>query len=277
MLSYESITLSPLGKKSLYINTYDPSLLFPIPRKLKRDELSIPKALPFYGTDIWNAYEISWLNPKGKPQIALGEFSFFAESANLIESKSFKLYLNSFNQTKLDCPDQLINLLEQDLSQASGSPVAVTLFHPNDHKKFFFSNFSGISLDSLDISTESYELDPSFLKTTPMIVEEQVFSSLLKSNCLVTGQPDWGSVFIHYKGPQIDHEGLLKYIVSFRNHNEFHEQCVERIFMDLLQHCKPDLLTVFARYTRRGGLDINPFRSNWDPIAAPSNHRHPRQ
>lgn len=267
----------PLGKISSYCSIYTPSLLYPIPRKIKRDEISVPTPLPFVGGDIWNAYELSWLNPKGKPQIGLADFYFPCTSPNIIESKSFKLYLNSLNQTLFDSQQTLQTTLQKDLSTATGSQVRVNLFLPSQFKQMRFSEWSGICLDDLDIETHTYEVHPAFLNKGKHKVEEVLFSHLLKSNCLVTGQPDWGSIWIHYTGDQIDHAGLLKYLISFRNHNEFHEQCIERIFMDLLRHCQPEKLTVYGRYTRRGGLDINPFRSNFSTVAIPDNSRHYRQ
>jgi len=255
---------SPLGKKSTYQDTYSPELLFPIPRKQKRTEMGIGDPLPFTGVDIWNAYELSWLNPKGKPEIAMAEFHFPCTSPNIIESKSFKLYLNSLNQTKFENAKHLQKVLENDLSKASGASVKAILKFSDD--VCFMQMPSGICVDKLDISTDCYHPDKNLLKTSSGTNEEQIYSHLLKSNCLVTGQPDWGGIWIHYLGPKIDHESFLKYIISFRNHNEFHEQCVERIFMDLLTQCQPKKLTVYGRYTRRGGLDINPFRTNFDAL-----------
>lgn len=251
---------APLGKKSAYISEYQPDLLFPIPRQLKRDEINIHGELPFVGADIWNGYEISWLNNKGKPQVAIGEFIVPCTSPNLIESKSFKLYLNSFNNSKFESIEVVSNIMQQDLSQAAGAQVSVKLFLLNKASTTLQSHFEGICLDTLDITCDTYTTNPAFLTTENQIVTETLYSDLLKSNCLVTRQPDWGSVMISYSGKKISHEGLLKYIISFRNHDEFHEQCVERIFVDIMQYCAPETLTVYARYTRRGGLDINPWR-----------------
>lgn len=271
---------SPLGKVSAYKTEYDASLLFPIPRAPKRAEIGLPdgRAVPFFGVDIWNAYELSWLNPKGKPQVALASFIIPADTPNIVESKSFKLYLNSFNQTKLESPEALQQLLRQDLSEATGGAVQVRLTAEPDFARQQIGELDGLLLDRLDIETDIYEPAPQLLRAdqeeTP--VEETLVSHLLKSNCLVTGQPDWGSVQIRYVGAPIDQEGLLKYLISFRNHNEFHEQCVERIFMDVLRQCKPVKLAVYARYTRRGGLDINPFRTNFN-TPWPDNRRNARQ
>lgn len=253
---------SPLGKTSAYIDKYAPELLFPIPRIAKRDEINVPKVLPFKGIDIWNCFEISWLNNKGKPEVALAEISIPCESPNIIESKSFKLYLNSFNNHNFESDQVVADIMTKDLSTAAGSKVTVNLVKVQDFKDYTISKFRGISLDNLDISCDTYSTKPDYLTIdSTHVVSEQLYSDLLKSNCLVTGQPDWGSVKITYTGPKINHENLLKYLVSFRNHNEFHEQCVERIFMDITHYCKPNSLTVEARYTRRGGLDINPYRT----------------
>jgi len=270
---------SALGRQSAYITEYDDGLLFPIPRAVKRAEIGIAAALPFFGMDIWNAYEISWLNLRGKPQIALATFMVPADSPNIIESKSFKLYLNSFNQTRLADSAALHALLSKDISAGFGASVQVRLILPEAFSAARFGELEGISLDRLDIEVDSYTPEPSLLRAAidAAPVEETLVSNLLKSNCLVTGQPDWASVQIHYVGAPIDQEGLLKYLIGFRNHNEFHEQCVERIFVDILRHCQPQKLAVYARYTRRGGLDINPWRSNFSSKQFPSNFRNVRQ
>ncbi len=269
---------SPLGKSTEYCAEYAPELLFPIPRRAKRDELGLDEAaLPFTGEDLWNAYEISWLNPRGKPVVAVGQFRVPADSPNLIESKSFKLYLNSFNQTRFENADAVSALLRQDLSAAAGKPVAVSLQPLDQSPTAVIGVPEGICLDDLDIDCERYQPVPEELRCVAgAVVEETLYSHLLKSNCLVTGQPDWAMVVIRYRGRPIDREGLLRYIVSFRDHNEFHEQCVERIFTDILANCRPQALAVHARYTRRGGLDINPFRSTGE-YSAPDNQREIRQ
>lgn len=272
---------SQLGKVSAYQTEYDPTLLFPIPRQAKRDELGLlaGSTLPFFGMDIWNAYEVSWLNLRGKPQIAIVSVMAPADSANIIESKSFKLYLNSFNQTKLAGVDALRSLLQTDLSAGFGAPVQVSIKTPDQFHELNLQQMDGLLLDRLDIEVDDYLPNVQLLKadhSTP-VVEETLISHLLKSNCLVTGQPDWGSVAIHYIGAPIDQEGLLRYLIGFRNHNEFHEQCVERIFVDIQRQCKPQKLSVYARYTRRGGLDINPWRSNFSTGKMPSNGRLARQ
>ena len=270
---------SPLGKSSAYQTEYAPELLFPIPRQQKRDELGLTGTLPFFGVDIWNAYELSWLNMRGKPQVAIATITAPADSPNIVESKSFKLYLNSFNQTRLANTDALLALLREDLSNAFGAPVHVALMLPEDFGKLKMTELDGLLLDRLDVEIDSYAPAPELLKANhdEAAVEEFLVSHLLKSNCLVTGQPDWASVQIHYVGPQIDQESLLRYLIGFREHNEFHEQCVERIFTDILRHCKPTQLAVYARYTRRGGLDINPWRSNYSGAPKPSNLRNARQ
>lgn len=265
MTSFEE-TL-PLGRNTGYAETYDPTLLRPVLRRIKREEIGIEGELPFTGFDIWNAYELSWLNSRGKPVVAMGEFRFPCESANLIESKSFKLYLNSFNQTCFENLIQVQRILAEDLGRIAGSAVSVRLDGAADFGRQRLYSLPGESIDDLDIEISSYDFDPALLDGAAdpaTVVNETVHSHLLKSNCLITGQPDWGSILIRYEGPRIDRASLLRYLVSFRRHNEFHEQCVERVFVDLLRACRPDRLTVHARYTRRGGLDINPFRSNFE-------------
>ncbi len=261
----------PLGKTTVYAADYDPQLLCPVARSRKREELGLAGELPFAGEDLWTAFELSWLDPKGKPVVAMGEFRVPCTSPNLIESKSFKLYLNSLNQTRLSSLDQVRALLAADLGRAAGAPVGVRLFPGPDFTGERLARLPGRCIDDLDIEVGTYRLDPLLLAGAAdpaTVVEEELHSHLLKSNCLVTRQPDWGSVLIRYRGGRIDPAALLRYLISFRQHNEFHEQCVERIFVDLLRFCSPERLTVYARYTRRGGLDINPFRSNFETEAA---------
>lgn len=267
---------SPLGKPAAYRDRYAPDLLFPIPRLAKRQEIGIGGALPFAGVDLWNAYEVSWLNPKGKPQVALATVRVPCESPCLIESKSFKLYLNSFNQERFDGAEAVRTALLRDLGAACAASVAVDLVLPTAFGRQRIAELEGVSIDDLDVEITDYEPTPAFLAAGGATVEETLRSDLLKSNCLVTGQPDWASVTVRYRGPRIDRAGLLKYLISFRRHNEFHEQCVERIFVDLLRACGPECLTVFARYTRRGGLDINPFRTNCGDLP-PADGRTARQ
>jgi 7-cyano-7-deazaguanine reductase len=257
----------PLGKATVYKSEYDPALLCPLPRQLKRDEIGLPKGLPFHGVDIWNAYELSWLTPRGKPVVAMGEFRIPCESPHLIESKSIKLYLNSFNQTRFDDFESVRALLSRDLGGAAGAPVDVRLIGATEFVDQVFATLPGECIDDLDIAIDDYSLDAGLLAGAAdprQEVAETLHSHLLKSNCLVTSQPDWGSLLIRYQGARLDREALLRYLVSFRQHNEFHEQCVERIFVDLMHFCRPEKLTVYARYTRRGGLDINPYRSNFE-------------
>ena len=275
---------SQLGKTSAYVDRYDPSLLFPIPRADKRAEIGITGASPFFGADLWTAFELSWLNPRGKPQVALAHITVPSESPNIIESKSFKLYLNSFNNTVFKDAREVQDRLRADLSEAAWrgaeqpSSVGVRLLAPELFDQEPVHELDGLSLDRLDVECTRYTPAPELLRAhhDEAPVTEVLTSNLLKSNCLVTGQPDWGSVQIRYSGAQIDQEGLLQYLVSFRNHNEFHEQCVERIFMDIWTRCQPIQLVVYARYTRRGGLDINPFRTS-HPGALPPNVRTARQ
>jgi 7-cyano-7-deazaguanine reductase len=275
---------SPLGKASAYIDQYDASLLFPIPRKPKREEIGVLDAPPFFGADLWTAFELGWLNPRGKPQVAIAHCVVPAESPHIIESKSFKLYLNSFNNTRFADAQEVQSRLRADLSEAAWrgqavqSSVGVRLLAAEQFDREPLHELDGLSLDRLDIECSHYQPAPQLLKAAHEEgpVSEVLVSNLLKSNCLVTGQPDWGSVQIRYTGAPIDQEGLLQYLVSFRNHNEFHEQCVERIFMDVWTRCRPLKLAVYARYTRRGGLDINPFRTS-HPQGLPSNVRTARQ
>jgi 7-cyano-7-deazaguanine reductase len=269
---------SQLGKSSAYIDQYDPSLLFPLPRAPKREEIGLQGSqMPFFGADLWTAFELSWLNPRGKPQVALAHFTIPCETPNLIESKSFKLYLNSFNNTRLADAAEVQSRLRTDLAEAlwrgsdqKGS-IGVKIIGLDRFDQEMVQELDGLLLDRLDVECTQYQPAPELLRANheEAPVTETLVSHLLKSNCLVTGQPD-------YSGAQIDQEGLLQYLVSFRNHNEFHEQCVERIFMDIWTRCRPIKLSVYARYTRRGGLDINPFRTS-HPGALPGNVRSARQ
>lgn len=270
---------SELGKKSQYSTHYNPEILFPIARQLNRDDINIHgNQLPFFGFDVWNHYEVSWLNGKGKPIAALAEIIFDCQSPNIIESKSLKLYFNSLNNSQYKDVETVKNMIQKDLSSRAGSEVIVNIIpihHFRDEK--LWQGFDGICLDELDVECSTYQVNENLLSTESHVVEETLHSNLLKSNCLVTNQPDWGSVEISYKGNQINHVGLLKYIVSFRNHNEFHEHCIERIFVDIMKKCRPQELTVHGRYTRRGGLDINPYRSTKPQTFAGLNKRLCRQ
>lgn len=259
-----SETKSELGRVSSYDPHYNPERLFPILREVKRAEIGInSQQLPFYGFDCWNHYEVSWLNEKGKPQVAVAEIIYDCSTPYLIESKSMKLYFNSFNNSVFKDINEVQQTVERDLSTRLEGGVLVKVL-PLYAKELAIitPTFKGECIDELDVACSAGGVEPGYLKTTPNKVTETLYSDLLKSNCLVTGQPDWGSVQIIYHGRQIEREGLLKYLVSFRNHNEFHEQCIERIFVDIMTYCKPKELTVYGRYTRRGGLDINPYRSS---------------
>lgn len=261
MNDHEKIQNSPLGQDTAYVNSYDPSLLYPIERDLNWKEQGVERnELPFKGVDIWNAYELSWLNQRGKPEVRLAEFKVSADSENIIESKSFKLYLNSLNLSRFDSDAEVKAVLQKDLSNAAGGKVEIRLYHPDQAPEF--GQFTGFCIDNQDVDIEHYTPEPALLGVGVDQVEEVLYSHLLKSNCPVTGQPDWATLGISYAGTEIDREGLLKYIISYREHGDFHEQCVEQIFMHIWQHCQPDSLSVYARYVRRGGLDINPFRSS---------------
>lgn len=256
---------SALGKSVAGSVHYDPGLLFPIPRAPGREALGLSAPLPFHGVDIWNAYELSWLDARGKPQVAMAEFRVPADTPNLIESKSFKLYLNSLNAMRYASLESVQTMLSADLSKAAGGDVGVMLRTLKAKQCSAIQSMHGCSIDDLDIEINHYGPPQANLlgaDADAKAVEETLVSDLLKSNCPVTGQADWASVLIHYAGAPIERAGLLRYLVSYRNHDDFHEQCVERIFRDIHARCAPEHLTVQARYTRRGGLDINPWRSN---------------
>ncbi|HHV6871554.1 NADPH-dependent 7-cyano-7-deazaguanine reductase QueF [Haemophilus influenzae] len=279
-MNYQDSSLKSLklGQKTEYASQYDRTLLQPVPRALNRDGLGITQNQPFtIGADIWTAYEISWLNEKGLPQVAVADIYLDYQSQNLIESKSFKLYLNSFNQSKFADFNAVQQTMQRDLSECAQGDVKVRLNPVAVYDAQKIDHLQGDCIDEQDIEITSYEFNADWLKdcVSNEIVEEKLVSHLLKSNCLITNQPDWGTLHIHYIGKKINHEKLLRYVVSFRQHNEFHEQCVERIFCDLMHYAKPEKLTVYARYTRRGGLDINPFRSNFENL--PENLRLARQ
>jgi len=270
--------LSPLGKAVDYGTEYDPSLLFPIARAAQRAALGIGDELPFVGVDFWNAYELSWLDGRGKPRVALAEFRVPATSPNLVESKSFKLYLGSYAQSRFGDTDALRAQLVADLSQVAGAPVSVVLTPAASANAALFEPLEGDLIDDLPLEIGHYGPPrPDFLQADAELrADEVLVSHLLRSNCPVTGQPDWASVQIRYAGPRIARDGLLRYLVSYRLHSDFHEQCVERIFTDLMQQCSPTRLGVYARYTRRGGLDINPFRAT-PGMPLPGNPRTARQ
>jgi len=254
----------PLGQEVTYKCQYDSKLLVGIPRNLARDAINLPIELPFKGFDVWNCYEVSWLNNKGKPCVKILQFIVPAESKYLIESKSVKLYLNSLNGTKFSNKQEVNKLIQQDLSNVSKSKVVVIIRDLEELCAEPMSLFDGVNIDGLDVEITDYDVNADLLNTLNAgeVVAETLYSNLLKSNCLITNQPDWASVQIKYRGKQIEHKSLLRYIVSFRNHNEFHEQCVEHMFNDIMQQCAPEELTIHAKYTRRGGVDINPYRTN---------------
>lgn len=262
-----------LGKTTQYCSNYDANLLQAVPRSLNRNDLALNEAeLPFQGEDVWYGYELSWLNSKGKPVVAVAEFRFPCTSVNIVESKSFKLYLNSFNQSKFASKELVEQTLTNDLSNTCQGVAQVRLFAVDQCTALAIAPSSAKCIDDIDISIDNYEFDGSILEAAQTnesddIKKVHLVSHLLKSNCLITNQPDWASLYISYQGKEISEEALLRYIISFRQHNEFHEQCVERIFCDLQKYCQLTQLTVFARYTRRGGLDINPYRSTDNNIA----------
>jgi 7-cyano-7-deazaguanine reductase len=276
MANYKNATVLSkltLGENTEYSSQYNPDLLQAVPRSLNRDDLAIDQQhLPFVGEDVWYGFELSWLNPKGKPVVAVAEFRFSCRSENIVESKSFKLYLNSFNQTKFDAIKSVEQRLIADLSAITNSSAKVRLFGVEHCPELVIAKQVNecVCIDNEDISIETYQYDAQLLCTlmdaetqdNDTVIDEALVSHLLKSNCLITNQPDWASIYITYRGKKINHGILLKYLISFRQHSEFHEQCVERIYCDLQKYCQPEELTVFARYTRRGGLDINPFRSS---------------
>ena len=275
------MTTLPLGQATQYPEQYDPGLLYPIPRSENRLKLGLKEgqALPFVGVDIWNAFELSWLNHKGKPQIALAEFQIPADSPKMIESKSFKLYLNSLNNARFENENEVRERLVADLSAVAGSKITARIQANDAIAKKGMQEMGGVLLDRLDIEIDPHiPADPNLLGVNEEFgpIEQCLVSHLLKSNCPVTGQPDWASVQIRYQGRPILEEGLLRYLIGFRQLGEFHEHCVETIFSDIKRQCKPDKLSVYARYTRRGGLDINPFRTDHN-APWPENTRHSRQ
>jgi len=268
---------SPLSATQvIYESHYNPNLLYPIERLQKRQEIGIESSTPMHGVDRWTCYEVSWLRDNGCPVAALLSIDVPASSPCIVESKSLKLYLNSFNQTTFQNTHVVEAMLLEDISNACCAPVTIALQTSDQFSSQQTHTWPEANLDNTDITIQHYKPDAANLKTNSQHANEVLCSHLLKSNCLVTGQPDWGSVWISYDGTQIERESLLRYIVSFREHNEFHEQCVERLFHDILMQCKPNTLSVFAAYTRRGGIEIAPFRST-DPLAAPPNIRHCRQ
>ena len=273
------LATSPLGRTVEYSSRYAPELLFPIARAPKRAELGIVRNPPFYGLDLWNAYELSWLNPRGKPVVAIGSFHVPACSPRLVESKSLKLYLNSLNGSRFDSPEDVRQRIAADLTAAVGARVGVTIEPLSGRSQRRLEQIPGDLIDDIDVDIDTYLPQPDFLgaDAAAATVEETLVSHLLKSNCLITGQPDWATLAVRYRGRPIDRAGLLRYVVSYRDHDEFHEQCVERIFMDIRRRCRPESLAVWARYTRRGGIDINPFRADAEDASPPGNFGDIRQ
>lgn len=269
-------TKIPLGKKLSHSRYYNPDHLFAVKRSKARESIGIQNSLPFYGADIWNAYELSWLNSKGKPIVAIAEVIFPCTTINIVESKSLKLYFNSFNQTSFETIEIVQKTIEKDLSSCAGDKAAVRLLTPEIYGKLAIKNPEGECIDHLDLEITVYQPDPSLLNTGSEIIHETLHSNLLRTNCPVTGQPDWATITIAYKGRKISREGILAYIISFREHSGFHENCVEKIFCDITEQCAPEFLSVYARFTRRGGIDINPFRSS-EKISDFHNHRLARQ
>lgn len=267
---------SPLGRRVDAPRAPDAAVLFPMPRAEGRRRLGLTGPPPFFGFDVWNAYELSWLDPRGKPCIALATCVVPADSATIVESKSLKLYLNSFAGTRFASQETVQATLAQALCAAFGGEVAVALRSHDEGARAGTAALEGDCLDDLPVEIRDYTPTPALLSAAGPVVEESLVCNLLKSNCPVTGQPDWGSVQVRYRGPRIDREGLLRYVVSFREHDDFHEHCVERMFLDIAARCAPERLSVYARYTRRGGIDINPVRTS-HPAPPPANVRTPRQ
>jgi 7-cyano-7-deazaguanine reductase len=267
---------SPLGRATAYAECYDPRLLFPVERAPLRAELGFGAALPFGGVDLWTAYELSWLDPGGRPRVAIATFAVPALSPRLVESKSVKLYLTAFNQTRFSSEGEVAAAIRRDMSGAAGAEVGVTLTLPQGFSALPRAELAGECLDLLPITVDAFEPDPRALVVDGPIVAELLYTRLFRSVCPVTGQPDYASVQLAYSGPRIGHDGLLRYLVSFRRHPGFHEHCVERIFTDVWRHCAPESLSVYARFMRRGGIDINPYRTSGES-APPSNARTARQ
>ncbi len=272
------VATSPLGKSVDYAAGYDPGLLYPVARAPLRERLAIGENLPFGGADVWNAYELSWLNGRGKPQVAIASLVFPADSPCIVESKSLKLYLNAWSQVRVNHADEVRAQIAADLSQVAGAHVQVRLQLPDDWSALQLAELDGDCLDRLDVTCDQVAPDIALLQKSDNgeVVTQTLVTRLFRSNCPVTGQPDWATVQIRYMGEAIDQAGLLQYLVGYRTHNAFHEQCVEQIFVDIMRACQPDRLLVYARFTRRGGLDINPWRSNFT-VAMPVNLRQPRQ
>ena len=253
----------PLGRESAYPQKYAPQVLCPIERALSRNPLRLGDPLPFSGTDIWNAWELTWLGQGDLPRVATAEIRVPVKSPNLVESKSLKLYLGSFAMSRFASAAEVEEVIARDLENCVGSPVVVQVLPVAETVARQPARLAGACLDEIEVECSDWEINPDLLKSDPgKIVTEDVYTHLLRSLCPVTAQPDMGSLQISYTGPAIDHAALLRYVVSFREHNDFHEACIERMFVDLVERCGCEQLTVQARYLRRGGIDINPIRTN---------------
>jgi len=272
----DELTGAPLGHATPYPDAYDATLLFPVPRGPQRLEIGLTGALPFTGADTWTAFEMTWLDAQGKPQVAIATFVVPADSPAIVESKSVKLYLGAFAQTRFDDTGEVRATLERDLALATGGPVHVALDAPAMFLTARCADLEGERLDDLSVTIQRYQPTPDLLRADGPDVVETLKTDLFRSLCPITFQPDFASVQVAYRGPAIDRESLLRYLVSFRCHPGFHEHCVERIFVDVLARCRCDALTVYARFTRRGGVDINPYRTNAGP-GIPANMRTARQ
>jgi 7-cyano-7-deazaguanine reductase len=272
----DDLTAAPLGHATGYPDTYDAGLLFPVARAPQRRELGVGEVLPFAGADLWTAFELTWLDARGKPAIAIASFEVPVASPSIVESKSVKLYMGSFAQTRFDDAAAVTATIARDLSAAAGAPVHVELVAPAAFRELRIVELAGESLDVVPVAIDRYDVDPSSLGASGADVAEALRTDLFRSLCPVTGQPDYASIAVTYRGPRIDREGLLRYLVSYRCHSGFHEHCVERIFVDVMAACRCQVLSVYARFTRRGGLDINPFRCSGD-ARVPPNVRTPRQ
>ncbi|WP_284456240.1 NADPH-dependent 7-cyano-7-deazaguanine reductase QueF [Alloalcanivorax xenomutans] len=267
---------APLGQTSEYVDQYAPELLYPVPRALARESLALTGTLPFRGEDLWTGYELSWLDQGGKPHVALVEVRVPCTSDNIIESKSLKLYLNSFANSRYTDADSVREIITADLGKVAGEAVTVRILALDEAAAQPAWHSDGVCVDELDLTIDTVEYRPDLLTTTTGEAHQgELYSHLLRSHCPVTNQPDWGTVVVRYEGVPIDPAGFLRYVVSLRNHQGFHEQIVEQMFVDLQRQCAPAKLSVLGRFTRRGGLDINPFRSNFE--AAPENRRTIRQ
>ena len=253
----------PLGRETDYPHKYAPEVLCPISRADSRASLGIGDELPFAGVDIWNAWDLTWLSPSGLPRVATAEIHVPADSPSIVESKSLKLYLGSFAMSPFESATAVAEAIARDLAACVGAAVSVSVLPVAGTQARRVARLAGACLDELAVACSDWEVNADLLHADPSdLAQEDVHTHLLRSLCPVTSQPDIGSLQISYSGPRIDHAGLLKYVVSFREHNDFHEACIERMFIDLLNRCGCEALTVQARYQRRGGIDINPVRTN---------------